>query len=134
MRLILGVGLAVILAGLTHAETARWQSDRTLWCSAVTLAPEKPRALNNCALALLHTGDYFEALPLLDRAAFELERREPNRRGALRATVLTNRFLVLYALRREDEARETLEQIRDHHDPRVVRFQRWLQIPQTRQP
>lgn len=125
MRLVLGVSLALLLAGLTHTETQRWQSDQTLWCHAVTLAPEKPRALNNCALALVRAGAYDLALPLLDRALVSLEAREPNRRDALRATVLTNRFLVLYALRRTDEARLTLARV-DANDPRAVTFRRWV--------
>ncbi len=128
MRLLLGVGLAVLLAGLTHAETARWHSDRSLWCAALQLAPSKPRPLNNCALALLRHGDYDQALPLLDRALVEVNRREPNRRATMRATVLTNRFLVLFALRRNTEARASLAQA-PADDPRVRQFLAWLSVP-----
>lgn len=125
MRFLLGVSLAVVLAGLTHAETGRWQGDRSLWCDAVRLAPTKPRPLNNCALALIRAGAYEQALPLLDRALVQVEIREPNRRKALRSAVLTNRFLVLFALRRDDDARATLARV-DLSDPRVVQFSLWL--------
>lgn len=124
MRILLYVGLALGLAGLTHQQTARWQSERSLWCDAVRLAPDKPRPLNNCALALLHEGHADGALPLLDRALQTLEVREPNRRSALRATVQTNRFLALMGVRRPTEAFQALEGL-DPTDPRVVRFQAW---------
>lgn len=88
-------------------------------------APEKPRVLNNCALALMRDGEYPAALELLDRAVIQVERRDANRRQALRVTVLTNRFLALYALRRNAEARETLRHA-DPSDPRVQQFTRWL--------
>ncbi len=126
MRFVCGVSLALLLAGLTHHQVGRWQSDRTLWCSAATLAPEKPRALNNCALALLRAGDYEAAFPLLEHAAMTLEYREPNRRSAMRTAVITNQFLVLYALRRESDARATLERLDNSTDPRVRRLQQWL--------
>ncbi len=125
MRIVQWVG-AVLLAAFTYTTLGRWQSDGSLWCDAARLAPDKPRALNNCALALLRNGSYVEALPLLDRALVTLETREPNRREALRATVLTNRFLVLYALRRTDDARQTLARV-SLTDPRVMRYRAWLQ-------
>ena len=125
MRLLLCVSLAVALAGLTQRTLGRWQSDTTLWCDALALAPEKPRALNNCALAYLRNGDYEAALPLLDRALVTVEQREPNRRAKIRATILTNRVLVLFALRRLDDARLALARV-DPADPRVAQFRTWL--------
>jgi hypothetical protein len=124
MRMFLGVGLAIVLAGLTYHDGARWQTDHTLWCAAADLAPDKPRALNNCALAHLRVGAYQEALPLLTHAAVTLERREPNRRTTLRTTVRGNQFLVFWALRRNADARAVLAGM-DPTDPRTQQFRTW---------
>ena len=125
MRLVCGVSLALLLAGLTHGETARWQSDRALWCHALTLAPEKVRPLNNCALALMRDGEYAAALPLLQRAAVLVDEREPNRRASLRMAVLSNQFVTLWAVRETDAARVVWTRM-DPDDPRTQRFSTWL--------
>lgn len=113
------------LAGLTHRQGARWHDDETLWCHALTQAPEKPRPLINCALALMRAGHSDRALPLLERAAVAVEHGEPNRRAALRSAVIANRVLALIAVQRHADARRALEQL-DHTDPRYQRFTSWV--------
>lgn len=124
MRL-LGVSLAIVLAGLTYTDGARWRSNRSLWCGALSLAPDKPRALNNCALEHIRAGDYAAALPLLQHALVTLETREPNRRAALRNTVLANQVLALYALRQTDAMRVAMRAM-DPTDPRAQWYQTWI--------
>lgn len=124
MRLV-GVGLALVLAGLTFSTTGRWQSDQALWCDALARTPDQVRPLNNCALALMHAGNYADALPLLVKASVLVEHREPNRRASLRQTIWGNEFVVLMALRQTNAARLVLDQL-DPADPRTGRFRAWL--------
>lgn len=128
-RFLIGVGLfvAIGLASITGQQTVRWESDQALWCHAVTLAPEKPRPLINCAAALMKAGASDRALPLLERAAVALEnpQRPDNRRGHQRDLVAMNRALALVALQRSAEAKQAFAHVTDPLFRDSPRFQ-WL--------
>lgn len=61
MRLLGGacvVGWLTLLGLTTHARTAVWQSDYTLWADAATVSPLCPRPRINYGRAALHQGEF----------------------------------------------------------------------------
>lgn len=56
------IGLLVVWAGLSRARLMDWQTDQTLWASAVAVAPTL-RAQTNYASALIERGQWEAARP-----------------------------------------------------------------------
>ena len=132
-RLVIGVSLLCLsgLTLLTRHQTLRFQSNEALWCHAASVTPDKPRALVNCASALLRRGgDARRALVLLDWAADTVEDpdRDGSRRAVLRAIIGVDRVLALVAVQRRDEARTVLLQLTPHPSTQhtVERIETWL--------
>lgn len=72
--------LALVLAGLTHAQTRTWTSDRALWTRAHAVAPGAPRPWLGMAWVAMRDGSLVEADAWLDQATALAARQPPMER------------------------------------------------------
>jgi tetratricopeptide (TPR) repeat protein len=66
--LIIAVLIILILTTLSFIRSSLYIDDLTLWTSEAGKNPNRPRVLNNLAMALMVVEKNEEALPLLQRA------------------------------------------------------------------
>lgn len=117
---LIGAVAWLLASAPSHRRALDWQSDLTLWRAAVSVAPEKPRTLLNCANALAEEGQWAAAETMWQRAwrsGFDQQRPWRDR---LQVIAASQNNLAITAAARGDthtaryliaSARELLQQI-----------------------
>ena len=100
---LLGIGLLVLLVGLTHARNSLWADQIDFLRNETRLSPDSQRAWTSLGKELMRKGRFEEALQALQEAAEIAQRRE---NGALRPPTLLN---IIFALHYTGRNREAVE-------------------------
>lgn len=98
MRKTVSVLLVILLSLLSFSRNRIWQSDGTIWADTIAQNPENARAYNELGLYLASTGDYEEALRIMN-ISLALNPYQP--------TVYVNIGFLLERANLPDQAEET---------------------------